>query len=137
LILSDYMMDNVDGISLGKILSNSDKFGHIPLILLTADTTTDTKLKALKIGVIDILYKPFSFNELQQKIETVLNTLEKQKIAFFASHGICKEMSQEPVIDQKHIKDLFGLTERELVIIDYLKEGYTYEQIGELLFISG
>lgn len=137
LILTDYMMDNVDGIALGKILTNHEKFNHIPLIILTADTTSETRLSALKTGAIDILYKPFSFRELQQKIKTVINTMERQKIAFIDTYINRRPERNEDMFNQSDIQDVFGLTERERSIIELLKVGYTYEQIGEMLFISG
>lgn len=136
LILSDYMMDVVDGISFAKLLSKNEKFNHIPLILLTADTTNETKLKALSVGVIDILYKPFSFQELQQKIRSVLNTIDKQKVAFINTY-----INQNQSVAQQNIhaepQNIYGLTERERSIVELLKVGYTYDQIGDILFISG
>jgi len=137
IILSDYMMDNVDGISLSNIIANHKKFNHIPLILLTADTTVETRLKALKTGVIDVLYKPFSFHELEQKIKAVLNTLDKQKIAFFEKYITRSNPTIETMKPNDDIPGVFGLTERERSIVDLLKVGHTYEQIGEILFISG
>lgn len=137
LILTDYMMDNVDGIALGKILANHENFNHIPLIILTADTTAETRLRALNIGAMDILYKPFSFHELQLKIKTVINTMERQKIAFIGAYITRSHGRDEVILDHTDNQDVFGLTERERSIIELLKVGYTYEQIGEKLFISG
>lgn len=136
LILSDYMMDNLDGIAFAKILAKNEKFNHIPLILLTADTTTETRLKALKTGALDILYKPFSFHELEQKIKTVLSTIEKQKITFINTYITHNNLVNETLQGHINVQNIYGLTERELSIVELLKVGYTYEQIGETLYIS-
>lgn len=136
LILSDYMMDAVDGLAFCKILVNNEKLNHIPLILLTADTTAETRLKALDIGVMDIMYKPFSFHELQQKIKIVLNAMDKQKVAFFNTY-ISKNIYDQ--VESKNNVDLlsiYGLTERERSVVELLRIGNTYEQIGEHLYIS-
>ena len=109
---------------------------YIPLILLTADTTAETRLKALDIGVMDIMYKPFSFHELQQKIKIVLNAMDKQKVAFFNTY-ISKNIFDQ--VESKNNVDLlsiYGLTERERSVVELLRIGNTYEQIGELLYIS-
>ncbi|ULT38480.1 response regulator [Niabella defluvii] len=67
LIISDVMMDKMDGYALAKALSNQDKYNHIPIILLTAKSTPTDRLKGLRLGAIDFISKPFSFEELSQK----------------------------------------------------------------------
>ncbi len=136
IILSDYMMDGVDGLEFGSILVNNEKFNHIPIILLTADTTAETRFKALKVGVIDIMYKPFSFHELQQKISTVLTTMDKQKVAFFNAYINKSSFDQLESKNEVHLQSMYGLTERERSVVKLLKRGHTYEQIGEMLYIS-
>lgn len=119
---------------------NNEKLNHIPLILLTADTTTETRLKAFDTGAIDIMHKPFSFHELQQKIKTVLSTMEKQKVAFIntyiAQNNFSQGGGQVGSKSEDDILSMYGLTERERSLVELLKIGYTYERIGEILYIS-
>src|SRR5699024_5943950 len=50
LIISDIMMPIIDGHELCKILKSNVEFSHIPLILLTAKNTLQSKIKGLEEG---------------------------------------------------------------------------------------
>ncbi|HNP99007.1 MAG TPA: hybrid sensor histidine kinase/response regulator, partial [Bacteroidia bacterium] len=85
LILSDVMMDKMDGFSFAKNLAEQGRYSHVPLIFLTAKSTQLDRLKGLKLGAIDFISKPFSFEELNQKIETVLANILKQQKAILSN----------------------------------------------------
>ena len=60
LIISDVMMEEMDGFELcGKIKSNIN-ISHVPVILLTAKTDTESKIKGLEAGADAYIEKPFS-----------------------------------------------------------------------------
>ena len=69
LIILDIMMPGDDGLVLTKeIRDNSD----IPIILLTAKSGTDSKIKGLEIGADDYLTKPFNPKELLLRVLSIL-----------------------------------------------------------------
>ncbi len=72
-------MDKMDGFAFAKAISEQDEYNHIPIIFLTAKSTPTDKLKGLRLGAIDFIPKPFSSEELTQKIDTVLKTLVSRK----------------------------------------------------------
>ncbi|KAA8475442.1 signal transduction histidine kinase [Arcticibacter tournemirensis] len=146
LILSDIMMDKMDGFEFVKIISEQANYGHIPIIFLSARSTPTDKLKGLRLGAIDFIQKPFSFEVLYQKIETVLNTILKQKKAILdASISNLKVLSGQeintasstglaPSLDQKC--KLYQLTNREIEIVKLILKGTQYKTIAKTLFIS-
>jgi signal transduction histidine kinase/DNA-binding response OmpR family regulator/ligand-binding sensor domain-containing protein len=68
LIISDVMMPEMDGITMAEKIKKDIRSSHIPLILLTAKSTEDSKLHGLASGADDYLTKPFNKNELLLKV---------------------------------------------------------------------
>lgn len=81
LIISDLMMPKMDGYQLSKRIKNSSKWSAIPLIILSAKTTTKDKLTALRIGVDDYVIKPFHAQELLVRIQNLLHRYHHRKAA--------------------------------------------------------
>ena len=72
LIISDISMTGMDGIELCTKIKQSGFMGHIPVILLTAATTSETKLKGIEGGADDYFTKPFDSEHLMARVEAVL-----------------------------------------------------------------
>jgi DNA-binding NarL/FixJ family response regulator len=141
LILSDIMMDKMDGFAFAKIISEQTAFNHIPILFLSARSTPSDKLKGLRLGAIDLIQKPFSFEVLNQKIEAIIQTISKQKRAFLNStvsnlkvfYNSEKQQAGQS-IDQTC--KLYNLTAREREIAELILRGSTYKTIGRTLFIA-
>ncbi len=68
IILVDYLMPELDGISLCKIIKNNPDTLDIGVILITAAYDLDTRVKGLGSGADDFLNKPFFIPELKARI---------------------------------------------------------------------
>lgn len=80
LIISDVNMKGMDGIELCTKVKRSETLGHIPVILLTAASTSETKLRGIEGGADDYFTKPFDSEHLIARVEAVLknrNTLQR------------------------------------------------------------
>lgn len=147
LIISDIMMDKMDGFTLAKLLSEQTAYKHIPIIFLSAKSTPTDKLKGLRLGAVDFISKPFSMEELGQKIETLLSNIDKQKKAFINTslanlqslnniglHPLSEDERNTSKFDQNC--KMYNLTKRELEVINLMIRGDTYKMIAKTLFIS-
>ncbi|GGH09940.1 hybrid sensor histidine kinase/response regulator [Sphingobacterium alkalisoli] len=76
LIISDIMMPYLDGISLMKKLKEDVRTSHIPIILLTAKDTTESRIEGYEMGADSFIAKPFSARLLKSRI---LNIFESRK----------------------------------------------------------
>ncbi|MEO1260027.1 MAG: tetratricopeptide repeat protein [Bacteroidota bacterium] len=72
LIISDVMMPEKDGFEVCDTLKNDERTSHIPIILLTAKADFDSKISGLKKGADAYLTKPFEPEELQVRLEKLL-----------------------------------------------------------------
>ena len=134
IIITDVMMDMMDGIEFFKLLKDDDRFSHVPLIFITAKENRE-KTMALALGAIDYIKKPFLVRELMNKIEAILKILEKQKIAIIKQAS--KSISSAAGIDRADNLERFKqLTSREKEIVEKIKEGASHKEISELLNIS-
>lgn len=78
LILADWMMPMMTGLELAQRLKREPSTAEIPIILLTAKSDENDKLKGFDAGVDDYVVKPFSPRELLARIKAVLRRGAKE-----------------------------------------------------------
>jgi len=76
LIILDYMMPEIDGITLTQRLRHNDLTSQVPILLVTAAADETPRIQALEAGVSDFLTKPFTTAEFRLRIR---NLLDRQK----------------------------------------------------------
>ena len=72
LLLLDWMMPGITGINLAHKLRHDAATRELPIIMLTAKTDEDDRVKGLEWGADDFVSKPFSPRELIARINAVL-----------------------------------------------------------------
>lgn len=99
LIISDIMMDIMDGYELLRILQNNKK--DIPFVFLTSKGGVSEEIKGLSRGAIDYIQKPFEVTALRAKVISIVNynklknktfELEKYKSIGMLTASICHEI---------------------------------------------
>jgi len=72
LIVLDWMLPDVSGLSLARRLRADERTRHVPIIMLTAKGAEQDKIDGLEAGADDYITKPFSPKELLARIKAVL-----------------------------------------------------------------
>ncbi len=129
LIISDIMMPKIDGNELTRRLKSDERTSHIPIILLTAKSEQESKLKGLETGADAYLTKPFSTKELQIRIKNLINLRRKlqQKYSFGKIVTTNREWKKLSSLDDKFMKRAMEvienhISEEEFNIEDFGKE---------------
>ncbi|MCG8571391.1 MAG: ATP-binding protein [Spirochaetes bacterium] len=132
LILSDVMMDRMDGFEFCDKLRNDLHYAHIPFIFLTAKTAAESKITGLKEGAMDYIAKPFIMEELELKIKNIL-----QQVSLAEENIKLKSKNIDlSAFEQKC--NLFNLSPREIQIIDLLLKNprLKYREIARIINIG-
>jgi DNA-binding response OmpR family regulator len=85
LVVSDVMMEIMDGFELCKRIKTNFEHSHIPVILLTAKNSLQSKIQGLEIGADAYIEKPFSPEHLQVQIANLISNRNKIKDYFAKS----------------------------------------------------
>ncbi len=85
LIISDIMMEKMDGYEFCSTIKSTFAYSHIPVILLTAKNTIQSKVEGLKKGADAYIEKPFSPEYLIAQVESLLYNRRKVKLFFTRS----------------------------------------------------
>jgi two-component system alkaline phosphatase synthesis response regulator PhoP len=84
LIVLDLMLPGINGLEICRILREES---DVPIIMLTALTTDDDRLKGLDIGADDYVTKPFSPRELAARVRAVLRRMPGERGPEKIEHG--------------------------------------------------
>lgn len=69
-ILLDWMLPEISGVEICRIIRSKPEIKNIPVIMLTAKSQEDDIVKGLSSGADDYVTKPFSVPELMARVKT-------------------------------------------------------------------
>jgi two-component system copper resistance phosphate regulon response regulator CusR len=115
LVLLDVMLPGRDGIAVLRELMALKP--SLPVMMLSARSDPETKVAALRAGAIDYVAKPFSFDELLERVRIHLRRSSELDPSVLTAHGVTLEL-------RRRLAD-FGdgpihLTDREALVLEYL-----------------
>lgn len=112
LMLLDLILPDMDGEDLCTIIKRDH---DIPVIMLTAKSSEEQKVKGLDAGADDYVVKPFSPKELMARIRAILRRTGKKsrRLSFNSGQLIIDLQSHEVLINKKPVT----LTDTEFRIL--------------------
>ncbi|RCW48784.1 MULTISPECIES: response regulator transcription factor [unclassified Halanaerobium] len=119
LVLLDLMLPEIDGI---EVCSRIRNFSEIPIIMITARSELDDKIKGLDTGADDYLTKPFAIEELLARIRALMRRNADEK----EGDDNLLQVSDLTIDKSRHIVKRSGeqieLTKKEYDLLTYLME---------------
>lgn len=124
LIISDVMMPIMDGLEFCEKIKQDIYSCHIPVILLTAKNSLQSKIEGLTNGADAYIEKPFSIEHLKAQVFSLLKNRLRTK-EFFASFPLAKFKNiAHTKTDEQFLATLQSLIEQRIseydLDIDYL-----------------
>jgi two-component system, OmpR family, response regulator ArlR len=113
LILLDWILPKMTGIEVCKSIRKTDTI--TPIIFLTAKDTVQETIEGLKAGANDYIKKPFSFDELLERIKIHFRNVSLDDVLFLGNIQIIQSKYQVLVDNQE-----IALTQREYELLAYL-----------------
>jgi two-component system cell cycle response regulator len=87
LVISDVMMPEMDGFELCKSIKTNIDISHVPVVLLTAKNSLQSKIEGLELGADVYIEKPFSPEYLLMQINSLLLNRSNIRI-YYANHPL-------------------------------------------------
>jgi len=118
LVISDIMMPVMDGFELCKNIKSNFEYSHIPVILLTAKNTLQSKIEGLEQGADAYIDKPFSPAHLQVQVANLLSNRNKIKDYFANSPLVHIKTMAYSKADENFLEKLNDMISRNLANTD-------------------
>ncbi|HBI01204.1 response regulator, partial [uncultured Flavobacterium sp.] len=128
-IISDVMMPKLDGFAFTKAIKSNELTSFVPVILLTAKTSEEAHLEALKSTADAFLTKPFNHNIVKATVHQLIS--ERKKL----QQRYSQELILKPVdiiinsVDEKFLQKLQTILDTQLANADFTAEEFA-TQIG-------
>ena len=131
IILSDIMMDGMNGLELCRMLKKDMAYSHIPIVLLTAKSDLNSKIQGLEAGADAYIEKPFSFNFLITQLTALLSNRMRERNAFVQNPILAVQQIGLNKADELFINKITGIIHEN--ITDY---NFGVEKLASILSMS-
>jgi len=129
LIISDVMMPVMDGIELTAKIKENESTSHIPLILLTAKASQESKMIGLQSKADDYITKPFSIAELKIRIENILASRQRLKEKFSRNITVNPSEITTTSLDERFLRQALQVVEDNMDNAEFESEDFC-RQVG-------
>ncbi|MEO6288222.1 MAG: two-component regulator propeller domain-containing protein [Dyadobacter sp.] len=77
LIVSDWLMPDMDGVQLCHALKSDERTSHVPVLMLTSRSSNESKVEGLDAGADDYVTKPFNLEVLRSRVRNLIQIRHK------------------------------------------------------------
>lgn len=120
-VVCDVMMPVMDGFDFCRIVKSTLEYSHVPVILLTAKNTLQSRIEGLELGADAYIEKPFDVEHLMVQIANLITNRNKLRKYFVQSpvvhiKNIAHTLSDENFLDKLSEAILNNLDDEHLDI---------------------
>ncbi|NCJ05235.1 response regulator [Synechococcales cyanobacterium C] len=133
LLVTDVTMPQLDGYELVRRMRKQPTFRLTPVILLTARTETQERIRGYQTGCDVYLPKPFELEELEAVVRSLLDRTQMVQAELQTRLQFQPELTDAEADLMPNIPDL---TQREQEVLELLVDGLSNVQIGDRLHLS-
>ncbi len=113
-VITDVMMDGLDGIELCKKIKSNEKTCHIPVIILTAKTSIEQRVEGLEVGADSYIPKPFNINHLKVRVSKLIELRQTIKNKYEGKYEIAQEQIKVKSVDEKLFEKFESIVKEQL-----------------------
>ncbi|QCX37322.1 response regulator [Aureibaculum algae] len=132
LIISDIMMPVMNGMEFCEKLKSKILTSHIPIILLTAKTDSETQIEGFRKGIDDYIEKPFNPDILLARINAILTRREQLKAQIIEAPTI--EITAQSSYSKRDKE--FWANLNQILEDNYSNVEFNVDELGRLLNMS-
>jgi len=114
LVITDVMMPDTDGYELCELMKKDERTSHIPIIMLTAKVSVESRIKGIQTGADAYLAKPFEKRELLALIGNLIATRNILKQNAAAQNRWLIDLPYMPTIEQAFLNKIKTAVENHL-----------------------
>jgi len=135
LILLDLQMPEIDGFEVARFVRKTIKApaNEIPIVALTADAFTETKIKTQEAGMNDFITKPYQQKDLFRVLRKFA-ALEDEKFGFKENAAESEVIDISKALDFEFIKEKFG---KDQDTFKYILEVFKHDIGEEITTVRG
>ncbi|MFV0468606.1 MAG: two-component regulator propeller domain-containing protein [Dysgonomonas sp.] len=131
MVLTDIMMEGMDGFDLCSNIKTNVEYSHIPVVLLTAKNDLNSKIYGLEMGADAYIEKPFSVNYLITQLNTLLDNRKREKEAFMRKPFLPIQHIGQNKADEQFLKKIITAIEENIT-----DTNFNVERLSEIVGMS-
>lgn len=114
LVITDVMMPVMDGMEMCRRLKTDIETSHIPVIMLTARDTDDSRISGYGVGADEFIAKPFNMDILLMRMKYLIDVRDR-RIAYFSKEIEVNPSEMEiPSLDEALIRKALQCVEENM-----------------------
>ena len=127
LVISDIVLPGMDGIEICRKIKTDRRTSHIPVILLTAQTTNEQKISGFEAGADDYITKPFTYEILESRIRNLIRQRDTLRKSFQNQVEIEPSNVEVVSLDKKFIQKAIEIVEKNIDNTEFSVEELSHE----------